>query len=351
MKTKIVASAIHVIAWIIFLALPYIFKPGPVILPGVEMPDEQWMFIRFMSFNLYLIAVFYLHGYWLMPRLLFKKDWFIYILSVLFLLTIFILFREMLFDKKPPDPFDIHPPPGQHHEFEILKPARGNSIFLFFVVLLISGGFRITQEWRKAERKRRIIENERITMELSLLRSQINPHFLFNTLNNIYSLAVMKSDMTADAVMKLSDIMRYMTEDANSDRVSLSREADYIRHYVELQKIRLGEKTQVQLEMSGEFTQYTIPPLILMPFVENAFKYGISSHESSTIIISLKADSAQISFIVSNKIFHKPQPAASRGLGIKITRQRLEHLYPEKHSLVITETGSIFTVTLNLIFS
>jgi two-component system, LytTR family, sensor kinase len=348
MKTKVVTFLIHFTAWVIFLSLPYIFRPKAMVVPGVVMPDETTMLVRFLTFNAYLIFVFYLHGYWMMPRLLLKRRWFVYTILLLILFLSFLFLREILFAKKPPVgmPFPIR---DKHRsEFELFRPETGNAVFLFSVILIISAGVRIVQEWMRAEKKTKQIETERIEMELSFLRSQINPHFLFNTLNSIYSLALIKSDMTADAVMKLSDIMRYMTVDSNSEMVPLDREVDYLKHYVDLQKIRLGESTPVILELSGKFKDFMIPPLILMPFIENAFKYGISNHEKAGISIMLKTENTFLTLKVSNLIFKERNYPATTGLGISNTRQRLEHIYPDRYILEIKENQKFFMVNLKI---
>jgi sensor histidine kinase YesM len=200
----------------------------------------------------------------------------------------------------------------------------------------------------KVEKRSKQIESDRMAMELSLLRSQINPHFLFNTLNSIYSLALMKSEMTAHAVMQLSDIMRYMTEDSSSEKVILSKEVDYIQHYVELQRIRLGINAPVILTVEGEFGGYFIPPLILMPFVENAFKYGISNHEQAPINIFIRVENHHLLFQVKNLIFKDRISPVTTGLGITNTRKRLERIYSGRHTLDITENSRLFMVTLTL---
>ena len=358
MKTKIVTLFIHVTAWVIFLSLPFIFRPK-LMGPNMVQSDEQLMFLRFLVFNSYLIGLFYLHGYWMMPKLLLQKHWLIYGLILVGLFILFIIFREQLF-AKPRMPMDMKFMPGSRpipgtapgfepgFKFALFKPERGNSAFLFIVILLISGGVRIVQEWMKVEKRSKLIESERMAMELSLLRSQINPHFLFNTLNSIYSLALMKSDMTAHAVMQLSDIMRYMTEDSSSEKVILSKEVDYIQHYVELQRIRLGINTPVILTVEGEFGGYFIPPLILMPFVENAFKYGISNHEQAAINIFIRVENHHLLFQVKNLIFKDRIYPVTTGLGITNTRKRLERIYPGRHTLDITENSRFFMVTLTL---
>jgi len=212
--------------------------------------------------------------------------------------------------------------------------------------MAISAGIWIVQEWKIAEKKAKLIEAERMIMELSFLRSQINPHFLFNTLNSIYSLALVKSDVTADAVMKLSDMMRYITQEAHADQVPLEMEVQYISHYVELQKIRLDENVKVQLNLNGRLSEFSIAPLILMPFVENAFKYGISSHEPAPVIIEINMVYNLLNLKISNRIFHDHKTSATPGLGISNTRQRLELSYPGHHELNISDNGQIFMVNL-----
>ncbi|MGA3014302.1 MAG: sensor histidine kinase [Bacteroidales bacterium] len=346
MKTKFVTIFVHLTAWVIFLTLPYIFRPR--IGPEFAVNEQIIFSLRLVSFNLFLIFVFYFHGYWMIPQLVLKKKWLIYIGLQILILVSFVFFRELLFMMSPPEhePFQmIHVP---KLDFELFKPARGNSIFLYIVIVIISGGVRIVQEWIKAEKRATQIETERMAMELSLLRSQINPHFLFNTLNNIYSLALIKSEMTADAVLKLADIMRYFTEDSNSDKVALNREVNYLRHYIELQRIRLESKMKIIINLTGDFSKYSIPPLILMPFVENAFKYGTSSHHDTEICISLMVINDILKFKVINRIYTERIKPEATGLGISNTRQRLQHIYPGKHSLEIVDNGKIFNVFLSI---
>ncbi len=342
MKTKIVTTLVHVAAWMIFLSLPFIFRPKPIFPPGMEPPDQGNMFFHFLAFNVYLIALFYFHGYWMLNHLLLKKRWWIYSGILVILFIVFMFLREMLFVRIRHNGF------GPSGEFELFRPERMDSMFLFMVIIVISGGIWIVRKWMMSERKTRQIESERMTMELSLLRSQINPHFLFNTLNSIYSLALVKSENTADAVMKLSDIMRYMTEDSNSDKVPLVKEVDYISHYVELQKIRLNDPSNVSLEVSGDLTGYMIPPLVLMPFVENAFKYGTRNNEPTMIRINLQIEDYYLIFNVLNIVINDRNHSSKAHVGISNTRKRLELIYPGRHSLEISDDNRLFTVRLSI---
>ncbi|PIQ21896.1 MAG: histidine kinase, partial [Cytophagales bacterium CG18_big_fil_WC_8_21_14_2_50_42_9] len=191
-------------------------------------------------------------------------------------------------------------------------------------------------------------EADKATAELSFLKAQINPHFLFNTLNNIYSLAVMQSPNTATSIMKLSNIMRHVTDDVSEDFVSLSSEVTCIRDYIDLQKLRLSKNTQIDFSVSGNLEQKSIAPLILMTFIENVFKYGISNRHPAQINIKLKAEENLIQFSCQNQIFETSRNTERTGIGLANTRQRLAHLYPDKHTLNISSENNLFTVTLTL---
>lgn len=229
-----------------------------------------------------------------------------------------------------------------------LYPFTGTTA-VFFLVFTVSTCSRVIQEWLGIESKKQEIENEKLATELSFLRSQINPHFLFNTLNNIYSLALVKSDATADAVLKLSSIMRYVLSETKHDTVPLDKEIQFIRHFIELQKVRLTDKVSIEFNVEGETEGKQIAPLILIPFVENAFKYGISTKETSKLQFIVKATENTIYFTSRNRIVsHDKGNENNTGIGLKNTRRRLELLYPQKHSLQVTEENQEFIVNLTL---
>lgn len=171
---------------------------------------------------------------------------------------------------------------------------------------------------------------------------------MFNTLNNIYSLAVRQNENTAASIMKLSNIMRYVTDDVNRDFVSLQSEVECITDYIDLQRLRLSKKVQVDFSVAGNTEGKRIPPLVLMTFIENVFKYGISNHEPSTITIKLFAEEKSITFFCQNKLFATERKAERTGIGIINTRQRLEHIYPNRHLLNITTDDALYTVQLTL---
>jgi LytS/YehU family sensor histidine kinase len=162
-------------------------------------------------------------------------------------------------------------------------------------------------------------------------------------------LAIVKSEATADAVLKLSSIMRYVLTETKNDTVPLDKEIQFVKHYIELQKVRLTDKVVIELKIEGEIVGKQIAPLILIPFVENAFKYGISTKESSRIVFELIANNDSIYFSAKNDIIaKKTESNDNTGIGLKNTKRRLELLYPEKHKLSVLEENNQFIVQLTL---
>lgn len=222
------------------------------------------------------------------------------------------------------------------------------SIVLFIMIIALSVSMLITKRWRMAVEQAATAEADKVNAELAILKAQINPHFLFNTLNNIYSQAVMHDEKTAESIMKLSNIMRYVTDDATENFVSLVSEANFISNYIELQRLRLGSKVTLDFAINGEMGDKMIAPLILITFIENIFKYGISNNEPSVITIELRAYRDSIAFFCRNKLFPLKHQVERTGIGIQNTIKRLEHLYPGKHTLTIREEDGYYSVHLIL---
>ena len=191
---------------------------------------------------------------------------------------------------------------------------------------------------------------EKQSGELALLRSQINPHFLFNTLNNIYSLVYKKSEDAPEAVMKMSSIMRYMLYDATTDKVLLEKEIEYLKSFIELEKLRIRHKDFVEMNIAGNVEGRTIAPMLLIPFVENAFKHGSRNVTNPGIRINLIIEPQQIRFDVRNQVRKNSTGTKDQGGGIGLTnlRRRLNLLYPGKHQLEIYSDESSFNVQLTL---
>ena len=223
-------------------------------------------------------------------------------------------------------------------------------VHLFFASLGLGYGF--TRSWLVNEKKKQELIREKLTAELNFLRTQLNPHFLFNVLNMAYSSASKKGDdQTADIIEKLSVLLRYMIYDSNAEKVYVERETGFIRNYINLQRMRLSSDLPVQISFSvnGNYAGYRIAPLILIPFIENAFKYGVKLEQKSEIFLSLLFHDHQLEFMARNTVFPglKGREGAS-GVGIENARKRLAILYPGKHKLEINNDGKQFVVKLLL---
>jgi LytS/YehU family sensor histidine kinase len=221
-------------------------------------------------------------------------------------------------------------------------------LFIFIIVIGLGIAMSTVQKWQLTEQMVIRAEAEKTHAELSFLKAQINPHFLFNTLNNIYALSVTDSEHTSESIMKLSNIMRYVTDEVTEDFVLLQSEIDCINDYIDLQKLRLGKKTKLDFNFYGDMAQKKVPPLVLMTFIENVFKYGVSKHEPSVISINLKVTDDKILFTCENTIFDNRPASSRKGIGITNTRQRLQHIYPGRHRLNISQEAAMFRVELEI---
>lgn len=221
--------------------------------------------------------------------------------------------------------------------------------FVSFFYLWSSTQIRIMIDWFRSAEVQKELENQRLKAELSMLKLQISPHFLFNTLNNIYSLAFQQRPQTPEAILKLSDIMRYMLYEANAEKVSLQKEITYIQNFIDLHKLRL-RYTKIHFNLSGDYVGKQVAPMLLLPLVENAFKYGVSAKESSSIDIELKVEGNQLIFITKNQIFqqnnvNRPEEG---GIGLSNTRKRLEFLYPEQYEFEAYANEGVYHALLKV---
>jgi two-component system, LytTR family, sensor kinase len=345
LNKKYLTITVHIAAWACFFLLPIVFFPRPKD-PNFQINEGiLWMFVTMDAF---LVAFYYSNTNVFIPKLLTQRKWGWYTLIIIACLLLFTyiprLFEELIREEAPQRLKD-HFKPRRHH---LIPYPFSGSTAVFFLVFTVSTCSRVIQEWLSTEKKNEQIERDKLVTELSFLKTQINPHFLFNTLNNIYSLALIKSDATAGAVLKLSSIMRYVLNETKHDWVPLEKEIEFVNHFIDLQKVRLTDKMKINFTVTGNIEGKQIAPLILIPFIENAFKYGISTKEPAEIIIDLKAEDNVISFYVKNKIFTTEHDKNGHSIGLKNTRRRLELLYPEKHTLTVSDENRYFIVNLTL---
>lgn len=192
------------------------------------------------------------------------------------------------------------------------------------------------------------LKNEHAKAELSLLKSKVDPHFFFNTLNNLYGLTVEKSEKAPDVILKLSDIMRYVIYDGDEERVSLKKEIEYLEKYIEIHKIRFKKQVDITFEKNIENDSEQIAPLMLVTLIENAFKHGIEQlADNAYLNIDLTVQKGKLTFLVENNFKEKDKKKRS-GIGLRNLQKRLQLIYPKKHKIELQKNDSVFTAKLNL---
>jgi two-component system, LytTR family, sensor histidine kinase AlgZ len=224
-----------------------------------------------------------------------------------------------------------------------------SAVTLFIVIFVAM--LRFAQEWFELETRKKEVENEKLTSELNFLKAQINPHFLFNTLNNLYYLAYTQSPNTTEVISKLSQMMRYMIYDSNHPRVMLSKEIEYMENYISLEKMRLNNEIPIDFTVKGNVQGVMIVPLILITFLENAFKHGVSNnHPGAWVKLSIDIRGKECTYTVANSKLAVANTSAGEksGIGLQNVRRRLELSYPGQYTLHVAEPADQYVVQLHL---
>ncbi len=324
---------IHILIWISFITIICI----QVYVQRGQIPS------RFFVSMLVNFTLFYLNYLFLVPQFLLKKKTVIYIVFAL-IIVISPLYVTKLFHTTD-FPVKIVAKRGNPlRSFEYSIPILFNLAFL-----IIGTSIRIYQEWDRNEKKQSEIESQKVISELQYLKTQLNPHFLFNSLNSIYSLTVKKSNDAPEAVVTLSELMRYMLYQTNSEFVLLKKELEYIQNYMNLQRLRIANNENVSINIHGTISNQKIKPLLLISFIENAFKYGTDFKGNTEVKIKIFIKENELQFNCINLIgSRKERNEKDSGIGLKNTKQRLQLLYPEKHWLVVKEENNRFIIDLTL---
>jgi len=245
------------------------------------------------------------------------------------------------------------PPPREGWDSmagSMLKGRGAVAMIACFLIIAISTSIKVTEQWYSNEKQRKEMETQKLSAELSLLKQQINPHFFFNTLNSIYSLASRKSEKTPEAIIKLSELMRYIIYESDKELVPLKKELDYISNYVQLQRLRIKDEVEVVYNTEVEFNDIMIEPMLLLPFIENAFKHGVDYSQNCRILINVKVSTSNLVLIVENPLIKKQNPVIeeSSGKGLANSSKRLDLLYPHQHELNISDKNDLFRIELTL---
>lgn len=333
--------AMHTLAWVLLFSLPYLLRPS---FNGGEQPhrpqeDETANFLIMRLNDLCLVGFFYLNALLLFPQLVYKRKYIFYLLAVAACFVLITLQNYSMVKAF------ANPGPGytlQKHAF-----------FIFFICLFIlacSIAYRTIKDKISADNAAKEKENEFLKTELSLLRSQVSPHFMFNVLNNMVAMARKQSDQLEPSLIKLSSLMRYMLYEADEEKVSLEKETEYLQSYIDLQQQRFGKKVAIHTIFHQPDKVYYIEPMLLIPFVENAFKHGTGMIEQAMIQIELLAQNNVLQFTVTNKYNEDINEVKDKASGIGLTNvaRRLELLYRQRHRLDIKKENGFFITALTI---
>lgn len=333
---KIAVSLLYILGSLLFISIP-IFSS-----PDFDTPKHLFdvaPFRRnFLSYIL-LLAFFYANYLYLLPRLYFVNKKYLYFGCVVLCYIVIDYLPLLLIRGEGVASVGMPSPPVT----PCILPMLPNGA-LFSFMLVISLGFLLKVNERLVN-----IQNEKLKTEIAYLRSQINPHFLFNTLNTLYALALEKSDSAPEAILRLSSMMRYMVTESSRENVSLEKEMEYLKNYISLQQFRMEGETPFSFVVTGDPVGKSISPLLLIPFIENAFRYGLNPEQESFIVINIDITADELLLkIKNNKVKAKMINDENTGQGIENTAKRLEYLYPDKHKLLIFDDEHTFTVNLSI---
>lgn len=368
-KLRIIEVSLLIIIWFILFLSPIIIQS--------EKEVFRWEYI-FSVWNR-LIPFFILsliNHFLLVPFLFFNKRKYYYLISSFLTIVIFSLILVITHKKPgiinneasrrlPPPRFEQidNPPPRPRDRSQIPPlierrnppgpigslPPFVNSMIIAFLILASDTGLRTIFKWSKSEQEKEAIEKERVKSELAFLKHQVSPHFFMNTLNNIHALIEYQKDDAKEAVIRLSKMMRYLLYESETGPTTLEKEVEFITNYIELNKLRINENIDLQIELPSIIPDLLVYPLIFVTFIENAFKYGISNVEESFIHLKLWADDDSICFTLRNSNFFSPESISEHsGIGVENTRKRLDLLYGSNYKLEINDEFKIFSVKLKI---
>ena len=288
----------------------------------------------------------YFHVYFLLPKFLFKKKIVSYVFFFIIGLIIFYIVRtELIFVFINENVWPESQTPQRAYAF--------NHILVVFLIGIYDVGLattiKLTTDWIINRKRIETLQETQLKTELQFLKAQIQPHFFFNTLNNLYALTLEKSKQAPEVVLKLSEIMEYILYDAKEPRIRLLNEINYIQNYIDLEKLRYGDKVEVQINMQGELEMLSVPPLLFLPFIENCFKHGTVENNKLNVVIDFEVTNKNIlNFRVVNNYNLFTQVKKNHGIGNKNVLRRLELLYKDNFTLNIKTEKQNYIVDLKI---
>ena len=348
-KSKVITIVIHILIWG-FFGVIYFFQP---ITWNIAVPYQLWI-KQCMILGLLVIA-FYLNSFILVPKFLLKNRTGVYLLITIGVITTIVLLNSyadgwLNINQLMHAAFHKSGPPkqrgGRDHNWDLAMIA------IIALVLGISTSITAIQKWQNDKQVHQKMEQDKISSELSFLKAQINPHFFFNTLNNIYALTLINVETSRKAIHQLSRMMRYVLYDTQNSTTQLSQEVAFVKDYISLMQLRLTDMVKINFISPVSLKDMAVAPMIFLPFVENAFKHGVSATQPCSINISVKQNDTVLELTVINTIIKEQSNNLEQasGIGLNNTKRRLDLLYPDKYTLLINENAdeNLYTVHLTL---
>ena len=339
MKTKTYIS--NWFKFIIWLSFAVLFLST-----GIYFFPFKYALIGALISSCTFLSILIVNEYWLFPKYFIedRRRFILINVVIVFILTGLNFYLDHVLTPRELSKFADTPKMNMPIYFPILRSFGMVSMANFISITLLLA----TELKRKAENEK-LLKEEKLGTELKLLKAQINPHFIFNALNNIYSLTYTKADLAPESVLKLSEMLRYVFYDCSKDQVKLLGEVDYISNFIAFQQMKSEHDQNIQFDFSGIKKDLDISPMLFIPFIENAFKYSkVEEYKDAYVKISLNSNNTFVNFEIENSIPVQGKSLAGNGLGINNVRQRLDLLYPEKYDLSLNENETSYSVNLKI---
>jgi two-component sensor histidine kinase len=343
-RTSLISILIQILVWAVFGLLIFFYQP---LTWNIVIPYQLW--IKQTIILSLLVGAYYLNAQLFVPKFLLKNNTPIYLLSIVILAIVIVILNnyadkllnmhqlmDAAFHQRGPSN------PGHKGGGKGRSYFDGITITITALVLGISTSITAVQKWQADKQLHQALEQEKTSSELSFLKAQINPHFFFNTLNNIYALTLVNVETSRKAIHQLSRMMRYVLYDTQQNHTMLSQEIAFIKDYISLMQLRLTEVVTISFEGPVALKDMPVAPMIFLPFIENAFKHGVSATQASYIRINIDQNDNMLELTVRNSIIKDQSVSLDvhSGIGLNNTRRRLDLLYPDKYTLLINESNN-----------
>ena len=326
----------HFLFWVLYFVLNFIRW-------GSYFNDYWYSFkSNLVEFPLHIVIV-YFNIYFLIPKFIINKKYLAYFFNLIVALTILYIVRTelnyFLVSK------NIWPEAIGHQKAFTFNHIVAVTLGEIYVIAFVSV-IKLTIDWISVRNRNESLENSQLKTELNFLKSQIQPHFFFNTLNNLYALALEKSDKTPSVILKLAEIMQYVLYDVKDTKIKLLKEINYIYTYLELEKLRYGDLVESKINIKGDLDKIAVPPLLFLPFIENCFKHGSKNNDKVNIEISFYKKMNFLFFSVENNYVKSNNFFTKHGIGIKNIKRRLQLLYGKNYRINILKKDNKYSVNL-----